>query len=125
MNRGQVPEIPGFALTGTSPVMTTVAVCQDSKGSDEFVEQCFRVFKIGRVEALCEPAVDRREKIAGLGAPALVTAQPGEAYGGAQFPELGILLSSDSQGFVIQCLCHFGMALPQQQLALVPVQLRL
>ena len=34
----------------------------------EFVEQCFGVFQVGGIEALYEPAVDRGQQIAGLGA---------------------------------------------------------
>jgi hypothetical protein len=41
-------------------------------GSRQFVEQRRRFFQIGGVEPLGEPAVDRREKIAGFGAPALL-----------------------------------------------------
>ena len=58
----------------------------------ELGEQRFWLFEIGRVETLGEPAVDWREKVAGFGVMALVAAEPGEAHGGAQFPELGPLL---------------------------------
>ena len=37
-------------------------------GSCQFVEQRLRLFQIGGVEAFGEPAVDRREKVAGFGA---------------------------------------------------------
>jgi hypothetical protein len=93
--------------------------------SRQFVEQRLCLFKIGRVEAFGEPAVDRREEAAGFGAAALVAAEPGEACGGAQFPELGLLFLGDDQGLAIQSLGGLGMSLPQQQLAFVPVQLRL
>jgi len=69
-------------ITGTSPVMTTVAVCQAPKGSGQLVEQRFRVFKVGCVEAFGEPSVDRREQVAGFGAAPLVAAEPGKARGG-------------------------------------------
>jgi hypothetical protein len=36
--------------------------------------------RIGRVEAFGEPAIDRREKVAGFGVAALVAAELGEAY---------------------------------------------
>src|SRR6516165_1635128 len=39
-------------------------------------------------------------------------------------PELGLLLTGDAQGFAIQFLGGLGMPLPQQQLALVPVELQ-
>ena len=56
-------------------------------------------------------AVDRRQKVAGFGVPALVPAEPGEARGRAQFPELGLQLLGDAQGFVIQFRIGFGMPL--------------
>jgi hypothetical protein len=50
----------------------------------QLVEQPFGIFQIGGIEALREPAVDRREQLTGLSAPALVAPQPGEASHGAQ-----------------------------------------
>jgi hypothetical protein len=64
--------------------------------SRQFVEQRLCIFEVGRVEAFGKPAVDRREQVAGLGAPPLLTAEPGEARGGTQFPELGLLLLGDA-----------------------------
>jgi hypothetical protein len=77
----------------------------------------WRNHKKHSVEPFGEPAVDRREGIAGLGAPALVAAKPGEARSGAQFPELGLLLSGKGQSPMIQFLGGLGTALPQEQLA--------
>src|ERR1700737_465975 len=79
----------------------------------EFVEQRFCLFEIGGVEAFGEPAVDRREQVAGFGAAALVAAEPGEARGGAQFPELGFLLLGDAQGFAIELLGGLRLPLPR------------
>jgi hypothetical protein len=59
--------------------------------SSQLIEQRLCLYKVGRVEALGEPAVDGREQLAGFGTPAPVAAEPGEAHGGAQFPELGPL----------------------------------
>jgi hypothetical protein len=42
---------------------------------------------------------------------ALVVAEPGEARGGAQFPELSRLLFSEAQGFAIQFLGGLGVPL--------------
>ena len=58
----------------------------------QLVEQRLCLFKIGRIETFCEPAVDRGEEIAGFGMATLVSPQSREAHGGAQFPELGLLL---------------------------------
>jgi hypothetical protein len=45
----------------------------------ERLEQRLGLFEIGRVKAFGEPAVDRRERIAGLVAPPLFAQQAGEA----------------------------------------------
>src|SRR5438270_112104 len=92
--------------------------------SRQLVEQrpCF--FQVLCVEAFGEPAVDRREKVAGFGGAALVAAELGEAHRRAQFPKPGLLLHGDAQGLAIQFLGGLGILLPQQQLAFVPVQLR-
>src|SRR6516165_11037662 len=92
-------------------------------GAPELVEQRLCVFEIGGVEAFGKPAVDRGEQLACFMVATLVAAEPGEAHGGAQFPELGLLLPGDAQGFAIQLLGDIGMTLPQQQLALVSIQL--
>jgi hypothetical protein len=42
--------------------------------------------------AFGEPREDRREEVAGFGVTTLVAAEPGEARGRAQFPELRLLL---------------------------------
>src|SRR6516162_1350142 len=84
-----VPD-PGPAATPPHP-----------SAAPEFVEQCLCRFEIGDVEALCEPAVDCGEQVAGLGPAALVAPQPGKARGGAQLPHLGFLLSGDAEGLAI------------------------
>ena len=73
-----------------------------------------------RVKAFGEPAVDGREELTGFGVAALVVAEPREAHGGAQFPELGLLLLGDVQGLAIEFFGSLGMPVPQQQLALLP-----
>jgi hypothetical protein len=45
--------------------------------SCELVEERLGVLQIGGVEALGEPAVDRREQVVGLGAFALIAPEPG------------------------------------------------
>jgi hypothetical protein len=81
--------------------------------SPQLVEQRLRLPQIGRAEPFGEPAVDRDEQIVGFGPAALVSAKPGEAHGGPQFPELGFLLLGDAQGFAIEVLGGLGMPLPQ------------
>src|SRR6516162_4902657 len=53
-----------------SPIATTGR-------SAELVEKRLRFFEVGCIEAFGEPAVNRREEIAGFDSPALVAAQPG------------------------------------------------
>ncbi len=77
----------------------------------ERVEQRLCLFEVGRFEAFGEPDVDRIKDVTGFGAAALVVAEPGEAHGGAQFPQLGVLLAGDAQGIAIQLLGGFGTPL--------------
>jgi hypothetical protein len=64
-------------------------------GSRQFVEQCLCLLKVGCVEAFGEPAVDRREEVEGFGQTGLVAAKLSQAYCGAQFPDLSVLLLSE------------------------------
>ena len=65
--------------------------------SRQLIEQPLRFFQIGGVEALGEPAVNRREQVAGLGPPPLFTPQPGEARRGTEFPSFCVLLARDRE----------------------------
>src|SRR6266849_7960084 len=80
----------------------------------QLVEQRLRALEVLCVETLGEPAVDRGENVMGFGAAALITAEPGEAHCGAQFPELRLLLLGGAQGLAIELLGGLGMPLPQQ-----------
>ena|GEM_PF-6686595 len=53
---------------------------------------------------------------------ALVAAEPGEARGGAQFPELGFLLLGNGEGFAIRLFSGLGISLTRQQPSLLAVQ---
>ena len=90
-----------------------VVIVKRSRLSTERLKQRLCFLKVERLEAFGEPAVDRREKIAGFAAATLVSAQPGEARCGAQFPELGSLLRGDVEGFAVQFLGGLGISLPQ------------
>jgi hypothetical protein len=59
--------------------------------SAELVEQRPGISEIGGVEALGEPAVDRREQVVRLGAPALLGPESGEAGRGAQLQGFRLL----------------------------------
>jgi len=71
----------------------------------EFDEQCLGLSQIGRVEALSEPPIDRRQKIAGLGALVLVAPEPDKARSGAQFQGLRILLPRLLDGPLVGMFC--------------------
>ena len=51
--------------------------------------------------------------LVGFGATAENAAESGEADGGAQFPELGLLLPGNSQSLPIEILCRLRIPLPQ------------
>src|ERR1700720_253837 len=111
-----------------SPLSMANEVCEGRESVwllVERIQQRLRLSQIGRVEAFGEPAVDWREKVAGFGVTALVAPEPGEARSCTQFPELGFLLHGDAECFAIQFLGGLGMPLSQQQLAFVPMELRL
>jgi hypothetical protein len=60
--------------------------------SRQFVEQRLGVLQDRRVEIFGEPAVYRREEIAGFGPFALIAPEAGEVQGRTQLPESGALL---------------------------------
>src|SRR5215468_3073701 len=56
--------------------------------SRQFVEQRFCLLEVRCFEAFGEPAIDGCEQVADFSMAALAAAEPGEARGGTQFPEL-------------------------------------
>src|SRR5215469_5615666 len=64
----------------------------------QLVEQPLRVFQVGGVETLGEPAVEGCEQVARLAAPTLLLPEPREARGGAQFVAACALLAGDREG---------------------------
>jgi hypothetical protein len=60
--------------------------------------------KVGRIKALGEPAVDRRENVARFGMTALVAVEQGEAHRSAQFPTFGPLFLGNVERLAIQFL---------------------
>src|SRR5262245_19848899 len=76
----------------------------------QFLEQRLDLDEIGRVKAFGEPAINWREEIAGLTALALVAPEPGQAAGGAEFPQLGALTAGDRHALVEACfdVLHIG-----------------
>jgi hypothetical protein len=76
---------PADGRTGQKAVVRARPPAMLTTGSRQFVEQLLCVFQVGGVEALGEPAVDRREQVAGFGAPALFAPEASEIAGSAQF----------------------------------------
>src|SRR5215467_6848445 len=93
--------------------------------SRQLVQQRLRFLEVLRVETHGEPAVDRREKIAGFGALALVAPEAGEAGGDTEFPQLGALAPSDRERGAITLFCCGPIAKGEQQPAAHTVQLGL
>src|SRR4029077_21024970 len=68
--------------------------CRDCGSGIQLIEQRLRFLQIERIEALGEPAVDRRDKITSLIPFALVTPQPRHAHRRTEFPGFGLLRAS-------------------------------
>src|SRR4051794_2984428 len=77
---------------GGSPWVVGGGLARATTSRCQRVEQRLGPFQNGRVEALCEPAVDRCQKIAGGIALALLAPESGKTDSGAQLPELRALL---------------------------------
>ena len=82
--------------------------------------------KAGKGAARKSPARVRDQRRTSVhrrnGAATLVAAEPGEACGGTQFPELGALPLGDAQGSPIQFFSGLGMPLSQLATDLTPDQ---
>src|SRR5262249_20448564 len=88
------------------------------------VEQCLGLLQKGRIEALCEPAVDRDEEIAGGIALTLLVPEPGKTDCGPQLPVLCALLLRDVDGSAKGALGTGGSVTRAQQLPPDPPQPR-
>ena len=66
-------------------------------GIIQLAEECLGVLQVGRVKTLGEPAVSRREEIAGFATPAPVAPEPGEAGRGAHLEKLAGLPPSHGE----------------------------
>src|SRR4051794_10185435 len=92
-------------------------------GSRKLDQQRLRLFEVGGTEAFGEPAVDRREKIAGLGVAALVAAEPGKACCGAQLHTLCTLSLRHIQGQQKALFCLRLPSLEDQEITFETMQL--
>ena len=95
-------------------------------GSSQLVKQRPCLLEIGRVEALGERTVDRRQQFLRLLAPPAVGQKPREARRGTQFKTLGALLAGDRQGGAKGTFGVFQIELRQSahQIAAQSVKLR-
>ena len=64
----------------------------------QLLQQRLRLLEVGRVKALREPAIDRRQQITGFGLLALLLPQATQAHGGPQLQRFGLLPAGDVQG---------------------------
>jgi hypothetical protein len=102
--RNSLGYAPGFLVASPSSyskcalAAITVAHSRIQTWSAELVEQPLGVLQVGGVEALGEPAVDRREEIVGPSALALIAPEATKAGRGTQFERLGLLASRDGAG---------------------------
>ena len=67
----------------------------------EGVEESLAVLRSAVSNPSGKPVADRLEERQGVSGTALVAPQPGKARGGAQLPQLGFLLSGDTEGLAI------------------------
>src|SRR5580693_6109777 len=71
------------------------------------MEQHLRLLQIARVEAFCEPPVNRSKQFASLVRLTLVTPEACEAHGGAQLPGLCLLGTSYRKCMLKIAFCFF------------------
>src|SRR5437899_1149308 len=91
----------------------------------QLVEQRLRLFQVGGIEALGEPAENGCEEVARPGRPALFAPKPGKAHRSAQLPRFRLLLPG---GFERSAEAHLRSLLvrgieAQPQLRVQPMQL--
>jgi len=97
----------------------------DYRASRQLIEERLGVLQDRCVESFGEPAVDRREKIMGFGALALITPEAGEAGGSTKLKSFRILSVRYGKTLPIILLgCGF-FAYSSQQTTSPPIQLRL
>ena len=70
----------------------------------QFIEQCFCVNQISRIEAFAEPIIDRSQQVIGFLALPLLSPETSQAGGGAKFPRFSALILGDCKGLVKGCL---------------------
>src|SRR5262245_2889566 len=90
----------------------------------QLVQELAGVAQVADREALAEAAIDEREELAGLGGPALVAEQAGQARGRAQLVDEGTLPARDLQRHPEGRLGPSGVGDSEQQLAAQAVELR-
>jgi hypothetical protein len=90
--------------------------------SCQLVEQRLCLFEVGGLEALGEPAVDRREEVAGFPPPALLAPQPCKADGGAQFQRFRLLGLGDADRLLKGGLALVELVLGEQYSPGKPVE---
>src|SRR5262249_15382151 len=78
--------------------------CTPWRMSPQYLQKHPGLLQVGGVKALGEPAVDRRQELPRLGAPALALPEPCQAGGCPQFQGFCPLLAGDSESMVEMAL---------------------
>src|SRR6516164_186192 len=115
---------PAGGRTGQKAVVRARPPAMLTTGSRQFLEQRLGVFQVGGVEALGEPAVNRRQQIARLGPPALFAPQPSEIAGGAQFERFRLLGLGDADRLLKGGLALVALVFSEQHRSGKAVQFR-
>src|SRR5262245_50682562 len=90
------------------------------------LKQRLGLLEIGRVKALVEPAVDRRQQCMRLGPLALLLPQARQTRRRPQLPRLGLLATGNGEG-LLEAGFRLGRiwgGLAQEEFALEPIRLR-
>jgi hypothetical protein len=114
--------IPLSSPRAVRPHRATTRSGQGSWGQP--IEQSLGLLQIGRVEAFAEPAVDRREKIAGLGAFPVITPELGEAGGGAELQQFRTLVGRYPPRYekILLCLTLIPRSRSKAQFSSQPIK---
>src|SRR5262245_12107864 len=90
------------------PAMGEIALKNPSQFFPQGVEQRLGLLEVSGIKAFSEPAIDRREQRASLGARALALPQARQAQGGPEFEGFCLLLPGYVEGML---KTHLGVML--------------
>jgi hypothetical protein len=90
------------------------------------LQQGLGLLKVGRVQALGKPAVDRRRQLVGISVLTLLLLQSTQAHSGPQLIGPGLLAASNAQGLLEASFCPGRLrdGLAQEEFGLEPIPFR-